>query len=178
MAWTTPKTWASGDVLSSSDMNLHIRDNTRWLAHSSTGGAPMARLYLSDDSDIATATNTTIGSTGTWAEKFDIGGLHDSTSQRLTAPAGGGGVYLFGAQVYWEWASTGYRQIDLYDGTVRQSLDRVNGGPAIQQTVTLARLSSGGYMVARAAQASGGNLEMKGGNSPILTTFWGVWVGV
>lgn len=30
MSWTTPKTWAVGDILSSADMNTYVRDN--WLA--------------------------------------------------------------------------------------------------------------------------------------------------
>jgi hypothetical protein len=28
MAWTSPKTWSFGEVLSSSDMNTYVRDNT------------------------------------------------------------------------------------------------------------------------------------------------------
>lgn len=28
MSWTTPKTWASGDILTASDMNTYVRDNT------------------------------------------------------------------------------------------------------------------------------------------------------
>lgn len=31
MAWTSPKTWAVGDVLSASDMNTYVRDNAIYL---------------------------------------------------------------------------------------------------------------------------------------------------
>ena len=31
MAWTSPKTWASGDVLTASDMNTYVRDNSLYL---------------------------------------------------------------------------------------------------------------------------------------------------
>lgn len=30
MAWTSPKTWNVGDVLTAADMNTYVRDNTRW----------------------------------------------------------------------------------------------------------------------------------------------------
>ena len=32
MAWTTPKTWAVGEVLTAANMNLHLRDNLNALA--------------------------------------------------------------------------------------------------------------------------------------------------
>lgn len=31
MSWTTPKTWAAGDVLSASDLNTYVRDNANAL---------------------------------------------------------------------------------------------------------------------------------------------------
>lgn len=31
MAWTTPKTWATGEVLTSTDMNVFVRDNLKYL---------------------------------------------------------------------------------------------------------------------------------------------------
>jgi hypothetical protein len=31
VAWTTPKTWNVGDILTAADMNTYVRDNTKWL---------------------------------------------------------------------------------------------------------------------------------------------------
>ena len=31
MAWNTPKTWGVGDILTASDMNTYVRDNTDYL---------------------------------------------------------------------------------------------------------------------------------------------------
>lgn len=33
MAWTTPKTWSVGEVVTAANMNLHLRDNVGFLKH-------------------------------------------------------------------------------------------------------------------------------------------------
>lgn len=38
MAWTTPKTWASGEIVSAANMNAHVRDNLSFLKVATTKG--------------------------------------------------------------------------------------------------------------------------------------------
>src|SRR5436190_18357116 len=50
MAWTAPKTWAVGDILTSSDMDTHVRDNLRFLKGLD------GDIYLEDDLGVGIAT--------------------------------------------------------------------------------------------------------------------------
>jgi hypothetical protein len=38
MAWTTPKTWSTGELVTAANMNLHVRDNLNALFTPNTGG--------------------------------------------------------------------------------------------------------------------------------------------
>lgn len=38
MAWTTPKTWASGEIVSAANLNTHLRDNLNYLKVATTKG--------------------------------------------------------------------------------------------------------------------------------------------
>lgn len=40
MAYTTPKTWASGDILTAADLNTYVRDNTAALYGTTTSYTP------------------------------------------------------------------------------------------------------------------------------------------
>lgn len=51
MAWTDPKTWATNDVLSASDMNTYVRDN----------GRAIGKLTSYTPSWTASSTNPSIG---------------------------------------------------------------------------------------------------------------------
>lgn len=51
MAWTTPKTWVSGDVLTASDMNAFVRDNTDFIQNTAY------KKFLVTTGSLATATN-------------------------------------------------------------------------------------------------------------------------
>jgi hypothetical protein len=97
MAFSSPKTWASGDTLTAADMNQYVRDQARWLLHDATGGGPMCRAYRSTtQSGVSSGTAITLDS-----ERFDIGSMHDTVTNtsRLTVPASSGGKYLVGASV-------------------------------------------------------------------------------
>jgi len=50
MAWTSPKTWTAGDVLTASELNQHVRDNLAYLKDEADGAAE----ELEDLSELAT----------------------------------------------------------------------------------------------------------------------------
>jgi hypothetical protein len=66
MAWTSPKTWATGDVLTAADMNTYLRDNTD---------------HLNDDIEGTIESNATTATAGT----------DTTTSTSYTDLAGGAG---------------------------------------------------------------------------------------
>jgi hypothetical protein len=77
MAWTTPKTWASGYVVLASDLNTHLRDNLNVTApavmttqgdilYASGGNAP-ARL-AKDANSTRSLTNTGGSNNPAWAQ--------------------------------------------------------------------------------------------------------------
>lgn len=49
MTWTTPKTWVTGEPLTASDMNTHLRDNLEALKN-----PPSAQVTLNQASDYTT----------------------------------------------------------------------------------------------------------------------------
>ena len=73
--WTTPKTWSTGEALTASDMNTHIRDNLDALK------APPTDEYTCDESSEYTTTS---------ASFVDV----DATNLNLTITTTGGDVMV------------------------------------------------------------------------------------
>lgn len=114
MGWTTPRTWVTNEVVTSAQLNTHVRDDLSALAS-------CARVYNSANIAISNATNTALTFD---SERFDNGGFHSTVTNtgRLTAPFAG--VYLIGAHIAWEPNATGQRLLTL----------RVNGGTTFAST--------------------------------------------
>lgn len=95
--WTTPKTWSTGEALSASDMNTHIRDNLGALK------APPTAVYTCDEvSDYVTSQTTFV----------DV----DASNLTLTITTTGGDVMVgFHGHIY---ANGGICHLDVeVDGT-------------------------------------------------------------
>lgn len=73
--WTTPKTWSTGEALTASDMNAHIRDNLDALK------APPTDNYECNEASDYTTTSTTF---------VDV----DATNLNLTITTTGGDVMV------------------------------------------------------------------------------------
>ena len=77
MAWTTPRTWASGDVVLASDLNTHLRDNLNVTAPAvmttqgdviyASGANTPARL-AKDTNSTRSLTNTGSSNNPAWAQ--------------------------------------------------------------------------------------------------------------
>lgn len=103
MAWTTPRTWVAGEVLTSTLLNTHVRDNLNFLY----SGRPAARATLPSAQTIPNATWTIIGLAG---ESWDYGNLHDVSTNNhelvLTAYPG-------------RWIVVAYAEVVAGGGTIR-----------------------------------------------------------
>lgn len=160
MAWTTPKTWAVGDVLTAADTNTYIRDNTKWL------GTDKPHCRVRNSANISHTSTGNYQALTFDSERVDVGPMHDTTTNtgRLTVPAGGGGFYAIGGQIEFASNATGRRgiQIRLNGTTIIAREESANLG-ANDHTCTVAtvyQLVAGDYVELMGLQASGGNLNM------------------
>jgi hypothetical protein len=116
--WTTPRTWATGELVTAAQLNQHLRDNLDWLKspawaqHIGTGSgnyalAPVVNTWtlLHTDFDRSLTTlggrvlihaalmvNTT--ATGTSAFSLEIDGVVQGNTDGLAAIFGAGNAYL------------------------------------------------------------------------------------
>lgn len=169
MAWTTPKTWTAGEVMTAANMNLYLRDNTELMGAS----RPMARVYASTAQTLTTATQTNVLFD---TETFDVGNMHSTTvnSERLTITTPG--LYLFQASVSFAANATGYRRITLTNqgGGAIASEARVAFGTFNSEMtiVGVDRMAAGNYAYPQVAQTSGGNLATVAGGYTAFSAFW------
>lgn len=108
-----------------------------------------------------TTTNVTFDS-----EELDTGALHSTASNtdRITIPAGAGGIYLVIGRVSFAGNSTGYRQLRLVDTGTDIHIVNVTPVSATDATLveisTIVSLSAGDYITMSAYQNSGGSLNI------------------
>lgn len=160
MAWTAPKTWAVGDVLSASDVNTYVRDNTKWL------GTDKPHCRVRNSANISHTSTGNYQALTFDSERVDVGAMHDTTTNtgRLTVPTGGGGFYAIGGCIEFASNSTGRRgiQIRLNGTTViaRHESGNVTANDHAITVATVYQLGAGDYLELMGFQASGGNLNM------------------
>lgn len=174
MAWTTPKTWSVGDVLTAADLNAYVRDNNKWL------GTDKPHARVRNTADISHTSSGNYQALTFDAERVDVGAMHDTSSNtgRLTVPAGGGGLYAIGGQIEFASNSTGRRgiQIRLNGTTViaREETGNLGANPHTCTVATVYQLAAGDYVELMGLQASGGNLNMLASSaySPEFYAHW------
>jgi hypothetical protein len=176
--WTTPKTWATNDVLTAADLNTYTRDNSSW----AITDKPSWRLTNSSSQVISTGTYTALTFD---TELIDNGLLHStaSSSSRVTIPsAAKAGLYLMGACVLWAYDATDDRQLLLrVNGTNYIVADNgmaiTTGAIGVAQNVTTVYpLVSGDYveMIVGHNAAPTLNSVFAANYAPIC---WGTWIG-
>jgi hypothetical protein len=161
MAWTAPKTWSVGEILTSPALNEQVRDNINWLANDKPRCSAVRSAALS----IAHNTLTDVGLAQ--AEEYDVGNMHDpvSNSHRLTCPSGGNGLYLVTATVAWTTNAVGRRLLALKktDVVIPGAGSTQSADPDGTTTATAAiqvLLIAGEYVSLAVTQTSGGNLNL------------------
>lgn len=112
MPWTTPRTWATGEVVTAAMLNQQVRDNHNFLYD-----APAARAWRTTDQSIANATWTAVLCD---SEYFDTDTMHSTSvnTQRLTAQTAA--RYYLHACVEFATNATGNRLVRIVrdDGTI------------------------------------------------------------
>ena len=128
--------------------------------------------YHNTSQSINDATFTTVSLN---AEDYDVGTMHDTTTNnsRLTVPSGGGGLYLVVAMVVFEANATGVRAARLIkNGSTAAPLQQTgvaNAGASNSVSTTLidiVALSAGDYIEVQAYQNSGGALPIGSTSRP------------
>ena len=139
---------------------------------------PAARVYNSSAIDPATSSWVSLAFD---SERTDIQGMHSASSQRLTVPAGGGGLYLVGGCVEFDTASKGtgggtYGMRILLNGTTviaQQLQGLLHGNYAISMTIqTLYQMPAADYVVLQVYTSIDVDVASSGNYGP---EFWAVW---
>ena len=109
MAYTTPRTWVSGEYPTAAQFNANMRDNVSFLAN-----APTCRVSNNASQSPATATLTVLTFN---TERWDNAAMHDTSTNthRITAPTAG--VYIVTGSVQFASNATGFRGLFVYLNT-------------------------------------------------------------
>ncbi len=113
MAWNTPRTWATNEVLTSANMNTYVSDDLRWLGVDLPRASLAGSLTVPPGSTFATPTSGSWSATGTGG--MAVSTLYaGSTSYFLTAPVAG--AYQINASVIYTTNASGKRGLALSSG--------------------------------------------------------------
>lgn len=138
----------------------------------SSSGQPRCRAFLSANQAIATANPTGITFTN---EEFDVAGLFSPSGTRITIPSGGGGAYIFQAQINFAANATGVRRISLYKNAAEIACSNATDADGTEETFLqvsyIDQAVANDYYEVYAYQNSGGNLNVLGNAGGTLTFF-------
>lgn len=133
-----------------------------------------ASIYKSASQTIGTASEVDV----TWdSEHYDTNSIHDNATNnaRVTVPAGMGGKWRLSGTIIFSSNSSGRRYLALYKngGLIRYPAQLPSAGAApmnIPFSVDLL-LAAGDYLVIKAYQDSGGDLDVVGGSNNSFIDF-------
>ncbi len=115
MAWTTPRTWVAGEVLTAALMNTHVRDNEN-----------VVKVSIRDDGHLFDSVVQTKGSTGYSIAITDDWVIFSSGSPTATLPTAIGSS---GRQIHVKNISTGL--VTMACAATSQSIDSTSPGSTI-----------------------------------------------
>jgi len=165
MAWTTPITWTTGQVVTAAQLNTHIRDNETFLRT-----AHVARMY---QAAALSNLNTTIQLV-TWdTVDYDSDSLASIASDWFVIPTGFDGTYRISGLITFVGSVTGGRQVlvkknETYTvrapngvGTALVSGPTVQGAAAANGLTPMWQgpLAAGDHVTVETWQSSGGTLS-------------------
>lgn len=164
MAYTSPRTWVTGETVTASQLNTHLRDNMIALRSALT-----CAVYRSTTLSTATATPVLVGMD---AELSDSPGWHSTSSNtdRITPTLAG--EYLVIGSASFAASATGYREVTLWrNGLSGQSIASAGrgvactGGVSNNWTVSGTYPANGttDYFSLGVEQTSGGALNLNAG---------------
>lgn len=166
MAYTTPRTWASGERPTAAQLNEQLRDNVSFLAN-----PPACRANRTANQTISNNTTTAVQFSA--ADSYDTGSMHDpaSNNTRVTVPTAG----LYAVTLNWTMNSSGTAMIGAIrvNGTTDWNHVREDASGTITQQVSdVLKLSANDYVEGTVFQLTGGDVTMSRATMSV------VWVGV
>jgi hypothetical protein len=160
VAYSTPATQTTGDVIGATAWNVLVA-NSKWGNEIDSTGGPTCWVSRSSTVAIPNAAITSV----TWnSHAWDNAGIHSTSvnPNRFTAPIDG--VYLAHLWINWDANGTGIRVgeflidgVDLNASDVRTAVPGFTTG---QGCTGIVSLSAGHYIEAVAYQSSGGSLSI------------------
>lgn len=99
MAFTTPRTWTTLEVVTAALLNTHLRDNLSFLAN-----PPKVHVYHNAAQAIANVTLTPLAFN---TERYDSDTIHDTVTNNTRLTCKTAGTYSIGGNVSWENAAAG-----------------------------------------------------------------------
>jgi hypothetical protein len=175
MAYATPRTWVSGDVLTAAQMNQDVRDNVSFLAN-----PPACRVYNSASIVVA---NTTWTALTFDTERYDTAAMHSTASNtsRLTAPVAG--LYLITGHIAWGNNAVGERLVairhnDATDIANVSLFGTAGSTSSLMKTVsTVWKMAASDYVELRVYQSAGGSLTVLF-TTALSPEFSMTWIGL
>lgn len=141
MAWTSPRTWITGEVLTAALLNLHLRDNLLF-----SGEPPRARLRLTT-TKTGVPGGTTVDVAPVTVDEDTVTAVN-ATNGTFTVPAGAGGMYLITASMRADNA-TGANG----SGALQVAVNGTRRSPALVAQVGLNVVESSGAKILRLVAA-------------------------
>lgn len=148
--WTSPRTWATGDLATAAMLNQHLRDNLDWLKTPTAGTItwPTANFTTSSTSFVdITGLTTTITSNG---GGFDVKFTASCTNSNL------------GAATYFDIMVDGVSISGVANGLQGWSQEVAGAAVAISFTWHIAAYSAGSHTIKMRARVSAGTLTIYG----------------
>jgi hypothetical protein len=155
LAWTSPRTWVSSEVVTAALLNTHVRDNELFLR-----ALHGCRCTKSGTQSPANSTDVAL----LWdQEDFDTDALHSTVSNtsRIVIPSGLDGYWRINASVGWAASTTGSRVTWLRkNGTTALSAGQTAAGAGsnVCPVDAIVNLVATDYVEVMVQQNSGGAL--------------------
>lgn len=172
MAYTTPRTWVSGEHPTAAQMNANIRDNVSFVAN-----PPSCRAYHNTTQSINNATLTTLSLN---AEAWDTDTMHNTVTNNSRLTIKTAGLYIVTVEVILAANGTGVRVANLLLNGSELPINNGNAASAFDSRIlysTQEKLALNDYLEIGIYQTSGGALStvQSATRAPSLTA---TWVGI
>jgi hypothetical protein len=160
VAWTTPATFTSGNILTALQLNTNLRDNTNFL-----NDPPAVLTTRQSNLNIATGTETSVAFNA--ADIYDTDTMHDPVTNNTRLTCNTAGVFFITGTIQFAPAATGQRHARVFLNATTElageSLLSPDAGHPTRLTVSIQwKLAVTDFVELQVIQASGAGLSITG----------------
>jgi hypothetical protein len=158
MAWTTPASWSTNEVVTAAKMNTHVRDNVAFL-----GSPPSVAVNNSASVSVANATFTVMLAN---TELWDTDTMHSTSSNTSRLTATTAGRYQLNVTMRFGVNATGSRVIAYRVNGVATDIQLMavpNAGGSVETVLSGSAdivMAAADYVECTCWQSAGGNLDV------------------